>query len=219
MHYFPDRSTAGNLIADKLEEKYRYENCAVLALSDGGVIVAAEVAKRLHCVINMLLSSAIQLPRETDVLATIDNFGGVTFNEKFSAGELEELRSEHFNYIEQQKLEKIFEMNELLGDGGVLKPDHLRNHTVIVVADGLLNGFSMRAAANFLKPIKVQRLIMATPFASVQAVDQMHVLADEIVCLDVMENIISVDHYYENSVLPDHETIISVIENIVLQWK
>ena len=70
-----------------------------------------------------------------------------------------------------------------------------------------------------MKPIKVQRLIMATPFASVQAVDQMHVLADEIVCLDVMENIISVDHYYENSVLPDHETIISVIENIVLQWK
>jgi len=219
MHYFADRAQAGNLIADKLEPKYRYENCAVLALSDGGVIVGAEIAKRLHCVINMLLSSNIQLPRETDVLATIDNFGGITFNDKFSAGELEELKTEHFNYIEQQKLEKIFEMNELLGEGGVLNPEHLRNHTVIVVADGLLNGFSMRAAADFLKPIKIEKLVMVTPFASVSAVDQMHVLADELVCLDVFDSIISIDHYYEDSVLPDHATIVKVLEDIVLHWK
>lgn len=219
MHYFADRAAAGNLIADQLEPKYRYENCAVLALSDGGVIVGAEIAKRLHCVINLLLSSAIQLPRENDILATIDNFGGLTFNDKFSAGELEELKSEHFNYIEQQKLEKLFEMNELLGDGGVLEPNQLRNHTVIVVADGLLNGFSMRAAADFLKPIKIEKLVMVTPFASVAAVDQMHVLADALVCLDVVENIISIDHYYEDSALPNHETIVKVLEDIVLHWK
>lgn len=219
MHYFPDRTTAGGQIADVLEPKYRYSNCAVLALSDGGVIVGAEIARRLHCVINMLLSAPIQLPRETDVLATIDNFGGITFNDKYSAGELEELRSEHFNYIEQQKLEKLFEMNELLGDGGVLDPDHLRHHTVIVVSDGLLNGFSMRAAADFLKPITLERLIMVTPFASVSAVDQMHVLADELVCLNVVENIISIDHYYDDSTLPDHDTIIKVLESIVLRWQ
>jgi putative phosphoribosyl transferase len=219
MHYFANRAAAGNLIADKLEPKYRYEDCAVLALSDGAVLVGAEIAKRLHCVINMLLSSDITLPRETDVLATIDNFGGLTYNTKFSAGELEELRTEHFNYIEQQKLEKIFEMNELLGDGGVLNPSQLRNRNVIVVADGLLNGFSMRAAADFLKPIKLEKLIMVAPFASVAAVDQMHVLADELVCLDVVENIISIDHYYEDSALPEHETIIRVLEDIVLHWK
>jgi predicted phosphoribosyltransferase len=90
------------LIADQLEKQYRYQDCAVVALSDGAVVVGAEIAKRLHCVINMLLSSAIQLPREIDVLASIDNFGGVTYNDKFSPGELEEIKSEYFNYIEQQ---------------------------------------------------------------------------------------------------------------------
>jgi predicted phosphoribosyltransferase len=78
-------------------------------------VVGAEIAKRLHCVINMLLSSAIQLPRELEVLASIDNFGGVTFNPVYSPGELEEVKAEYFSYIEQQKLQKLFEMNELLG--------------------------------------------------------------------------------------------------------
>lgn len=219
MHYFPSRQIAGDLIADVLEPKYRYEDCAVLALGDGSVVVGAEIAKRLHCVINMLLCSAIQLPREYDTLATIDNFGSVTFNDMYSPGELEEIQGEYFNYLEQQKLEKLFEMNKLLGDGGVLDSSQLRNRTVIVVSDGLNNGMSMHAAAQFLKPIKIKKMIMVSPFASVTAVDQMHVLADEIVCLNVLEDIISIDHYYDENTLPKHEEIVRILESIVLQWK
>lgn len=219
MHYFPNRQFAGDLIADSLVQKYRYDDCAVLALGDGAVLVGAEIAKRLHCVINMLLCAAIQLPREYDSVATINNFGGVTFNDMYSPGELEEIRSEYFNYIEQQKLEKLFEMNKLLGAGGVLNPQQLRNRNVIVVSDGLNNGMSMHAAAEFLKPIKIRRLIMVTPFATVSAVDQMHILADELVCLNVLEDVISVDHYYDDNTLPQHEAIIHILENIVLHWK
>lgn len=219
MHYFPSRQFAGDLIADSLAAKYRYEDCAVLALGDGAVLVGAEIAKRLHCVINMLLCAAIQLPREYDVLATINNFGGVTFNDMYSPGELEEIRSEYFSYIEQQKLERLFEMNKLLGAGGVLNPQQLRNRNIIVVSDGLSNGMSMHAAAEFLKPIKIKRLIMVTPFASVPAVDQMHILADELVCLNVLEDVISIDHYYDDNVLPQHEAVIRILENIVLNWK
>lgn len=219
MHYFPSRQVAGDLIADVLAPKYRYEDCAVLALGDGAVVVGAEIAKRLHCVINMLLCSAIQLPREYETLATIDNFGSVTFNDMYSPGELEEIQGEYFNYLEQQKLEKLFEMNKLLGDGGVLDSELLRNRNVIVVSDGLNNGMSMHAAAQFLKPIKIKRMIMVTPFASVSAVDQMHVLADEIVCLNVLEDIISIDHYYDENTLPRHEEVVRVLETIVLNWK
>lgn len=219
MQYFPSRAAAGDMIADKLEQKYRYENCAVLALGDGAVIVGASIARRLHCVLNMLMLSAVHLPREIDALATIDNFGGITYNDKFSPGELEELRTEFFNYIEQQKLQKLFEMNNLIGQGGVLDPAMLRDHNVIIVSDGLTNGFSLRAASEFLKPIRVNRLIMVSPFASVAAVDQMHVLADELVCLNVIDDIISIDHYYDDSDMPPHEKIVGIIEDIVLHWQ
>lgn len=219
MHYFPNRQVAGELLADQLEADFRYEDCAVVALGDGAVIVGAQIASRLHCVVTMLLTETIQLPNDPQVVATINQYGGLAYNNSLSTGELEEIQSENFNFIEQQKLAKLFEMSELLGQGGVMKPELLRGRNVIVVSDGLNNGFSMHAAAEFLKTIHIEKLIMVTPFATVQAVDQMHILADKIVCLNVMEELISVNHYYEDNKLPPHQKIISTIEDIILHWK
>jgi putative phosphoribosyl transferase len=219
MHYFPSRPAAGGLIARELIQKYRYEDCAVVALGDGAVLVGAQIATELHCVLTMLLTSAIKLPNETDVLASIDHFGDVIYNDMYSPGELEEIKSENFNFIEQQKLKNLFDMNRLLGAGGIISANLLRNRNIIVVSDGLSNGFSMHAAAEFLKPIKTKKIIMVSPFASVSAVDQMHILADEIVCLNVLEDLISVNHYYEDNTLPEHEKVVQIIEEIILNWK
>lgn len=219
MHYFPSRPVAGGLIAHELIPKYRYEDCAVVALGDGAVLVGAQIATELHCVLTMLLTSAINLPNETDVLASIDHFGDVIYNDMYSPGELEEIKSENFNFIEQQKLKNLFDMNRLLGAGGIISANLLRNRNIIVVSDGLSNGFSMHAAAEFLKPIKTKKVIMVSPFASVSAVDQMHILADEIVCLNVLEDLISINHYYEDNTLPEHEKVVQIIEGIILNWK
>ena len=219
MYYFPSRQVAGSLLADELEVKYRFEDCAVIALNDGAVLVGAQIAARLHCVLTMLLTSSIKLQGETDTVAQIDHMGDLTYNNMLSAGELEEIQAENFNYLEQQKTQKIFEMNRLLGQGGIIKPDLLRGRNVIVVSDGLVNGMSLHAVAQYLKPIKIPKLIMVTPFASVSAVDQMHILADELLCLNTMEDVISVDHYYEDNKLPSHEKIVQTIEDIILHWK
>ena len=207
------------MLADELEVNYRYEDCAVIALSDGGVVVGAQIAARLHCVLTMLLTSAIKLQGETDTVAQIDHMGDLTYNNMLSAGELEEIQAENFNYLEQQKTQKLFDMNRLLGQGGIIKPDLLRGHNVIVVSDGLVNGMSLQAVAQYLKPIKIDKLIMVTPFASVAAVDQMHILADELICLNTLEEVISVDHYYEDNKVPPHEKIVQIIEDIILHWK
>jgi len=145
--------------------------------------------------------------------------GGITYNDAFSVGQLEEIQAENFNYLEQQKLEKLFEMNKLLGQGGIISKELLRGRVVIVVSDGLMNGMSLKAAAEYLKPIKLQKLIMVSPFASVAAVDQMHILADELICFNAIESVISVDHYYEDNTVPSHEKIVSIIEDIILHWK
>jgi predicted phosphoribosyltransferase len=219
MHYFPSRQVAGDLLAEKLVPKYRYEDCAVVALNDGSVLVGAQIAMHLHCSLTMLLTTPLQLQGESDVLAEIDHFGGITYNGALSEGELDDIKAENFSYIEQQKLQKIFEMNRLLGDGGIISVDMLRNRNVIIVSDGLVNSLELRAVAAYLKPIRIKNLVVATPFANVPAVDEMHIVADEIVCLNVLEDIISVDHYYEDNTLPPHDTIVRLIESIILNWK
>ena len=54
--YFESRSQAGAKLADQVLKKYRYENCAVVALGEGGVLVGEQIAVKLHCVLMMLLS-------------------------------------------------------------------------------------------------------------------------------------------------------------------
>lgn len=217
--YFRSRTDAGRQLAAKLVPKYRYENCAVVALSDGGVMVAAEIAKRLHCVLTMLLTEEVRLPGEKDPLAVVDQEGGFTYNNMFSAGQLEAFTGEFHSFIEQEKRLKFHSINQLLGSGGLIRRDLLYGHNVILVSDGLKNALSLDAAAAFLKPIRIERLIIATPMASVPAVDRMHLMADEIVCLSVLENYMNTNHYYDSNKLPSHEKIIKTIETVVLNWK
>lgn len=215
--YFKDRNQAGQQLAAKLKD-YRYENTAVVALSDGGVIVAAEIAKALHCVLTMLLTEEIKLPGELNAVAVINQDGGFTYNNMFSAGQIEGFAAEYHTYLEQEKEKKFHALNRLLGDGGLIRKDLLRGRNIILVSDGLQNGLSLDAAADFLKPVKIERLIVATPLASVPAVDRMHLLADEIVCLSTVENFMNVGHYYENNKMPSREELVKTIETIVLNW-
>lgn len=217
--YFHDRHQAANQLSSLITPKYRYENCAVVALSDGGVVIGSQIAAELHCVLMLLLAEPINLPGETTPLGSIDQTGVFTYNGMFSAGQLEYFTSEYRTYIEQEKLEKLHSMNRLLGSGGIIEPDLLRHHNVILVSDGLSNGLSLDAAATFLKPYKLKKLIIATPLASVSAVDRMHLLADEIFCLSVIDNYMNTDHYYEDNTMPSEEATIESIKEIINHWK
>jgi predicted phosphoribosyltransferase len=88
-----------------------------------------------------------------------------------------------------------------------------------LVADGLASGFMLDLAVEYLKPIAIDSIVVAVPLASVEAVDRMHVLADDIYCLSVVSDYISTDHYYDKNDVPDEETAIKTISQIILNWK
>lgn len=217
--YFENREQAGDLLAQQLLQKYRYENCAVVALSDGGVIVGERIAAALHSVLTMLLIEDIQVPGEGVSFGGVSESGAFTYNGMFSAGEIEEYTSEFHGYLEEQKREAFQKINRLLGDGGLIDENMLRDHTVILVTDGIDNGAILDAAVDFLKPIRINRLVVASPVASVPAVDKLHLLADELRILDVKENYLGTDHYYNQNTIPSHEETIAKINQIVLNWR
>ena len=97
-------------------------------------------------------------------------------------------------------------------------PEKLRHHTVILVSDGLASGFSLQVAYDFLKRIAYKKLIIATPFATVKAVDVMHLLGDQIECLSVIDNFFTVNHYYEDNTIPPTEDLFRVIKSAPLNW-
>ena len=67
---------------------------------------------------------------------------------------------------------------------------------------------------------RIKRLIVTTPIASVDAVDRMHILGDELHVIGVTENFMGTNHYYDNNDIPDRDTIVKMILNSAIPtWR
>jgi predicted phosphoribosyltransferase len=216
--YFHSRAEAGQKLASELQH-YRFESVAVVALSDGAAVIAEQIAVSLHSILTMLLSNSVDIPGERQSIGTVTQDGSFVYNTALSAGEVDEYYSEFHGYIEDQKREKFSYLNRLLGQGGLIDAALLREHVIILVSDGFKHGTTLDAAAEFFKHIKISKLVVVTPIASVQAVDRMHIIADELHCLSVTDNYISTNHYYDINDVPSHEEIVAKINDIVRNWR
>ena len=217
--YFESRGAAGRTLAMDLYKTYRYEDCVVVALSDGGVLVGEQIAAALHCLLTMLLVEDIQVPGESTSFGGVSESGNFTYNGSFSSGEIEEYASEYHGYLEEKKREAFQNINRLLGDGGLIDRDMLRDRTVVLVSDGFDAGATIDVAIDFLKPIRINKLVIVAPVASIGAIDKLHVQADELHILDVKENYLGTEHYFANNVIPSHDETVAKINKIVLNWR
>ena len=217
--YFESRAHAGQVLAQQLVKRYRYENCAVIALSDGGVLVGEQIAAELHCILTMLVTETIEVPGESLVMGAVAEGGSFTYNSEFTSGEIDEYASEFHGYLDDKKREAFSRINRLLGDGGVISKDILRDHIIILVSDGFSDGAVLSVALDYLKPVRIPKLIIAAPVATIPVVDKLHVVADELHILDVKENFMGTNHYYDDNTIPSHEDSVAKINQIVLTWQ
>jgi predicted phosphoribosyltransferase len=217
--YFASRTAAGEILAEQIAKKHATDNCAIIALSDGSVMVGAQIALKLHALLCMLLVEPIELPREDVPIGGMSEDGSFAYNGLYGPGEIEDMVSEYHAYIEEEKSAKLSEIHRLLGAGGLIRKELLTDKVIILVSDGLSSGFSLDVAVEFLKTVRYKRLIVATPLASVPSVDRMHVLADEIYCLTVVQDYITTNHYYDTQDMPPHEMIVETIEQIMQHWQ
>lgn len=217
--YFENRKTAGEEIAEKLFEKYRFEDCAIIALNEGGVLVGEPIAERLHSVLTLLISEDVEIPGENLTLGHVSQNGNFLKNSFMTNGEFEGYQSEYFGYFEQQKMEKFQKINRLLGDGGTISLDLLRNRNLILVSDGFTDKSSLEVVFDFVKPIDHKKIIAVAPVASVEAINRLHIQVDEMQILDGKANYLSTNHYYDENEIPDREEIIQKINDIILNWR
>lgn len=212
--YFQDRIEAGQLLADELTT-YIGTDTVVMSLSDGGLVVGEQIARKLNCQICMLYTDSILVPGDKrTVFGTVDQTGNVTYNSLIPTGQLDEFISEFHGYFDQERIKSIHKLNSLISPEGQAEPNVLRGHNIIVVTDGAKTGAQFDAALAFLKPIAVKKVIAAVPIASVTAVDRLHVLFDELHCANVTANYISTDHYYDQPHIPGHTEILRSISDI-----
>lgn len=213
--YFESRAEAGKILAAKLSELYKNENCVVIALNDGAVQVGKPIAEALGCLITILLMEDIEVPGENVDFGGMSQDGGFTYNNELSSGEIEDYNSEYHGYLDQQKQQVFQDLNKLIGKDGILDSAMFRNRVVILVSDGIKTGMSVEIAANYLKSTKIEKLVIATPVSTVQASDKVHLLCDDTHILDIKPSFMGVNHYYANNDLLSHAETIAEIRAIL----
>lgn len=217
--YFESRYEAGEQLAEVLFEHYRYEDCAVVALSDGGVLVGEPIAQKLHSLLMMLVTETIEIPGERLNFGSVSQNGNFTYDSNLSSFEIDEYTNEFSGYLQEEKRKAFQKINRIVGDGGTIDINLLVNRNIILISDGYDRNVSLEAALDFIKPAKIKKIIFATPVASVDVVNRLHILVDEMHILDVKPNYMGTDHYYDDNQIPSHEATIEKINHNVMNWQ
>ena len=140
MKIFKDRQSAGKLLATRLKD---VKADLVLGIPRGGVVVAAEVAKKLRLPLDIIVTRKIGAPGQPELaLGAIDPDGEAVWEKEL----LEELRFKMGDLGDEvQKQWKELKRREDLyrGDKGELK---IGDKIVILVDDGMATGATVLAA-------------------------------------------------------------------------
>ena len=191
---FKDRRDAGRVLAKALDVWRGRPEIQVLALPRGGVPVAWEVAQALGAPLDVLVVRKLGFPGQEELAMGAIAPGGVRV-----MGELTEAWP-----VSERALEAVVarEQAELLRRERLYRsgrpPLDLAGRVLILVDDGLATGATMRAAVMAARAAKPQRIIVAVPVASSEAVWSVGAVADEVVCVFTPEHFRAVGLWYQD---------------------
>ena len=190
---FRDRQHAAEALAEALR-RYAGTKPIVVAIPRGAVPMAAIIARSLGGELDIVLVRKLGAPDNGELaIGSVDETGWTYVAPYASATGADP------EYIEQEardQLATIWERRKRYTPGR--GPRDVADRLVIVVDDGLATGATMVAALHALRARNVRRLVCAVPVASVEALELVRPLADDVVCLDVPEFFNAVGQAYEH---------------------
>jgi len=174
---FENRFEAGSKLAQKLLA-YKDKQVVVLAIPNGGVPVALQVALALNAEMDIVVSRKLPVPlRPEGGFGAVTDDGTVMLNDKIV--EAFQITEKHVHYQIQKVRNSI--RNRSLFYKGTRPIIPLRDKTVIIVDDGLASGYTMLAAVESVRKRMPEEVIVAVPAASAEAVRLVDKVADKIV--------------------------------------
>jgi len=174
---FENRHDAGRQLAEKLS-KYKRQSVIVLAIPNGGVPVALEIALALEADLALVISRKIPLPLSPEGgFGAVTDDGTIILNEEMvkRAG----LSQQQISY-QVSKVRADIKQRSILYQGDQPLP-RVNDKTVIVIDDGLASGFTMMAAVESVRRQRPKEIVVAVPVAPAAAVTQLEKVADKVV--------------------------------------
>src|ERR1700733_14395437 len=192
---FPNRSKAGQLLAQKLAGYTNSLDVIVLALPRGGVPVGFEVAFTLNVPLDIIIVRKLGVPDREELAMGAIASGDVRVLNDDTIDWLQIPRSVIDRITEMEKVELHRRENAYRGTGPPLDP---AGKTVILVDDGIATGSTMRAAVAVVRSRNPQRVVIAVPTAPVSTAKELRNVADDFVTLIAPDEFVGVGQWYDD---------------------
>lgn len=214
---FIDRFEAGQRLGRMLVD-LRLKSPVILALPRGGVPVGWEVASILEAPLDVLIVRKLGAPFQPE-------FGFGAIGEPGGDGsQAVTIIDEHLRQrlgISDIELDRIIATQEAELSRRIQQYRHgrdlpaLRGREVILVDDGMATGSTARVAVAILRKLGAERVIVATPTASSDAIRVLREVADDVITVEQPEEFIAVGEHYQNFTQVTDDEVIRLLHTAV----
>jgi putative phosphoribosyl transferase len=186
-----NRSEAGKKLAEKIIDILNENNVIILAVPRGGVIIGEEIAKKLSCSLDVIISKKITPPSSPEyAIGAITHDGTIYQSQNWDRFSQE---PEFQKEINKKKSEVKRRIEEYRGSSDY----EFGDKTVILVDDGIATGATIFVLLQWLAKRKVNKIILAVPVMPVDTYEKMKPLVDHIVTLQIPTEFYSVGQFYD----------------------
>ncbi len=201
---FHDRITAGQMLAQRLGY-LKNKEVVVLGLPRGGVPVAFEVARELNAPLDVIVVRKLGVPFQPELAMGAVGEGGVVIRNE-EVIRMANIGEEDFARARARENEEVANRSKKFREGR--SPVSLKSQLALIVDDGIATGSTARAACDVARALGAEKVILAVPVGSREAVSALASKADEVICLDIPDNFFAVGEWYEDfSPVSDEEVV------------
>ncbi|MGH2811962.1 MAG: phosphoribosyltransferase [Actinomycetota bacterium] len=191
---FRNRADAGRALGERLAV-LGYERPIVFGIPRGGVIVAAEVARRLECALDVIVPAKIRAPGQPELGVGAVAPDGSTYLDEETISVLRVSEEYLKREIEERKAEIVRRTEAYRGDR---PPPSVGDKQAIVVDDGVATGGTAIAAARSVRASGPAQVILAVPVAPPASIPRLEIEVDTLVCLATPEPFMAVGAWFDD---------------------
>jgi putative phosphoribosyl transferase len=206
---FKDRKEAGQRLAGALKD-LKGKNVLILAIPRGGVPVAKEVASELNAELDVIITRKVGAPNNPEyAIGSVTQKGFLLTDKEFAKS----LGISEKYLLEESKRQAEMIRDRLKRFRGDRPYPSMQNRIVVIVDDGIATGYTVRAAARFVKMKKPSELILAVPVAPADTIEELRKEVDRVVCLSTPEPFYAIGEFYADFDQVEDEEVKEILES------